>query len=496
MKKTSKMLIISAFLMTIITLTVASVARGDENSPSANTAGALSQDGSLVSIDSYLPLLYKKYDVISEPTVFGVQMPGNTGQSSPYYDYMIDSGSSWIRVPIAWWLIEPEKHNPAVYNWNSADTFTQAAQPSQGELKLIVTIAGNPEWAAELRNGPIDPEHIGAYAAFFAAAVERYDGDGIDDAPGSPKVNYWEIYNEPDRGLGSAAPSTVGWGYDGDKYAALLEVIYPVMKAANPQAQLVMGGMAYDWFEDQGGPYVREFLDDVLTAGGGDYIDIMNFHVYPPYWFNWTSPRSPGLLEKANFVMDKLASYGYPNMPFLITEAGWHSNDHPSVPGDPETQARFVVEFYTQSIAAGSETLIWFKLYDDPLGAYAFMNGLVTNIDNGPLAPKLAYMAFQTALKEIGSADFHRILPDGETGHSRMEAYELRDPILKRTVYVAWMDPIDTTVVAPLRVPASVAIVRTIYDSAHLVYDSQDGQVDGKVTVDVGGQPVFIEVDW
>jgi hypothetical protein len=50
-------------------------------------------------------------------------------------------------------------------------------------------------------------------------------------------------------------------------------------------------------------------------------------------------------------------------------------------------------------------------------------------------------------------------------------------------------------VVAPLRISAPVAIVSTIYDNAHLVYGSQDGQVDGKVTVDVGSQPVFIEVD-
>jgi hypothetical protein len=76
-----------------------------------------------------------------------------------------------------------------------------------------------------------------------------------------------------------------------------------------------------------------------------------------------------------------------------------------------------------------------------------------------------------------------------------MEAYEMRDNVLKRTVYVAWMDPVDTTQVMPLRVPASVATVRTIYDAAFLVTDGQDGQVDGLVTVDVGGQPVYIEVN-
>ena len=77
-----------------------------------------------------------------------------------------------------------------------------------------------------------------------------------------------------------------------------------------------------------------------------------------------------------------------------------------------------------------------------------------------------------------------------------MEAYELRDSTLERTIYVAWMDPIDTALVKPLRVPASVATIRTIYDADFLVTDGQDGQVDGFVTVSVTGQPVYIEVNW
>jgi len=495
MKKTSKMLIISAFLMTIVMLTVASVARGDENSPSASSADALSQDGSLVPIDSYLPLLYKKYDVISEPTIFGVQMPGNTGPSSPYFEHMIGSGSSLIRVPIAWYIIQPTEQSP--YNWNSADTFTQAARPDNGGMKLIVTISGNPDWAADSRNGPLyEPIGVDRYVDFIAAAAERYDGDGYNDAPGSPVVNYWEIYNEPDRGLGNDGPSKRGWGDDGDKYASLLEVIYPAVNAANPEAMIVMGGLAYDWFEDQGGPFVREFLDRVLDAGGGDFFDVMNYHVYPYFWNNWTSPQSPGLLEKTFFIKNKLASYGYPDKPSLITEAGWHSNDLPGVPSSPEIQARYVVEMFTQAIAAGSETMVWWQLHD-PTDAWPYRNGLITNVDNpSPLEPKPSYLAFQTAVKEIGSADFHRILSDAETGSSSMEAYEMRDPYLKRTVYVAWMDPVDTILVRQLRIPASVAFVRTMYGSAQIVFDGQDGLNDGFVTIAVGGQPVYVEVDW
>ncbi len=43
---------------------------------------------------------------------------------------------------------------------------------------------------------PIDPA---AYGNWARLVVERYDGDGIGDAPGSPRVDAWEIWNEPDQ---------------------------------------------------------------------------------------------------------------------------------------------------------------------------------------------------------------------------------------------------------------------------------------------------------
>ena len=81
----------------------------------------------------------------------------------------------------------------------------------------------------------------------------------------------------------------------GDAYAALLTAAYPAIKAANPQAKVVFGGIAYDWFTDadpvtpaNNGPFVRAFFEDVLKNGGGGYFDVMNFHFYPFFGFNWT----------------------------------------------------------------------------------------------------------------------------------------------------------------------------------------------------------------
>ena len=445
-----------------------------------------------------LPLLSNRHDHTLGPPVFGVQMYGSTGPSGKFYGSLVDSGATWLRVSLNWRMVEPVHTGPASYDWTSADQALAAAQTAHGGFSLVVTIGGNPDWATPYVNGPIDPDYLDDFAAFVQAAVERYDGDGLDDAPGAPRVTHWEFYNEPDDLAGPNVDPH--WGGEGDQYAQMLAAVYAPVKTANPDAKVLLGGIAYDWFyddPDDPGHFDRRFLDDVLNAGGGDYFDIMNFHVYPIFWYNWTENKSPGLLEKAQFLKDKLASYGYPNKPFVVTEAGWHSNA-PGDPdgtdaGDPEHQARYVVELFTQNMASGSELMIWWMLYD-PGGSWIYDNGLVT--DDTPPVQKPAFSAFQVAVAQLGTAHFVRILPIGETGSSNMEAFEFRDNVHQRTLYVAWLDPVESANVEPLQVAASVVTVRDIYGDHFTVSDGQDGQVDGKVTVLVGGQPVYVEVNW
>ena len=161
MKKSLKLLLTAGFLIVCAALSVAVVAKGQGSASAAkNNDNPLQNSGELLQNDIFLSLLTNKYDAVSVPTVFGVQMYGNTGSSSPYYPSMIDSNTSWVRVPISWYLIEPVKLNPPVYHWDSVDTFTQAARPDLGGLEFIVTIGGNPSWAAEHLNGVIDPEDV------------------------------------------------------------------------------------------------------------------------------------------------------------------------------------------------------------------------------------------------------------------------------------------------------------------------------------------------
>ncbi len=46
------------------------------------------------------------------------------------------------------------------------------------------------------------------------------------------------------------------WGHEPAAYAALLEAVYQPMKRIDPDAQVLFGGLAYDWFTSEGGPFV------------------------------------------------------------------------------------------------------------------------------------------------------------------------------------------------------------------------------------------------
>ncbi|WP_420641979.1 cellulase family glycosylhydrolase [Candidatus Leptofilum sp.] len=447
---------------------------------------------------TYLPLVQNRVDGSLGIPIFGLQMYGTTSDSSKYHSYLLESDASWLRVEISWATAEPTQESPPVYNWTSIDNGLAAARADMGGLNIVATINRAPSWAVvEEETGPVKPDNLEDFANFMGALVERYDGDGTDDAPGSPVVLYWEMYNEPDSNTDKSDPDflpPVSWGDYGEEYAYMLEEIYPAVKAANPAAQVVFGGIAYDFLKSNGGKFVDSFLTDVLDEGGGDYFDVMNFHSYPAFYPRWTTNQGSGLLQKANAIRNVLVSYGL-DKPMIVTETGWHDNNAsgPIIPGSQQIQARYVVELFTQGMAADLDIVIWWLLYDIG-GSYPYDAGLVTNADTP--VEKLAFQVYQDVVGELSTTHFERTLSNTETGNSLMEVHQFNDNVLERTLYVAWLNRVDTTATSSLRIPASSANVKnSITGNEFMVSDGNDGVIDGHITVTVGADPLFIEVE-
>ena len=119
----------------------------------------------------------------------------------------------------------------------------------------------------------------------------------------------------------------------------MLKEVVPVIRDANPNAVILFGGILMDNYQDEGGIFVRSFLDDVLKEDVGDYFDVMNHHTYVGE-FNRHYPDL-GIIEKTGEIRAKLEYWSkelgdddLATKPIVVTETGYHSN---GPVGEPES---------------------------------------------------------------------------------------------------------------------------------------------------------------
>jgi len=414
---------------------------------------------------------------VARTSVFGLQLYNDLTAPSAALPLAKQASVNWVRWPIWWYSVEPVNTTPEYYRFDYWDRSIRAT--SEAGMQIIGTLGSNPTWAATYPEGLIDKVPVQEFVQFVRAVVERYDGDGLQDAPGSPVINNWELYNEPDGDDPIRAQySGIGyWGRYGAEYAQMLCAVYPEIKKANPSARVLIGGLAYEWFHEDGGPFERAFLGDVLAAGGGSCFDVMAFHAYPTNGARW-SAWGNGLIGKANYL--RITYPALADKPMVVTEAGVNSEP----PATPETQADWVVKVFAQAMAARLDALTWWT-WPDLGGGYGSF-GLLTKDSQ----PKPAYYAFQYAAAKLGGASFARGLSSSESGGAAaVEGYLFTSP---GALYVMWS---NDGVTYPVNLSGSRArVLDSLGKLVAQVYDGDDGNTDGQVRVTIGSGPVYVEV--
>ena len=122
---------------------------------------------------------------------------------------MHQASASWAHLLIHWRQIET---SPGVYDWSGTDAMIGDA--AAHGFQIIVTIDGNPTWAADTYCGPIHDEHLPTFAAFLTALAQRYGQSPYN-------VRHWALYNEPDNGDPVTYPWLGGcWGRSHPNHAA------------------------------------------------------------------------------------------------------------------------------------------------------------------------------------------------------------------------------------------------------------------------------------
>ncbi len=383
---------------------------------------------------------------VGQVSPVGVQMW--TFSDSRETNALNDMGATWARFPVEWDVLEPTQGN---YNWAVYDA--ALSQASANGIRLIVTIRDNPNWAATTLCGRIDKVPVSVFADRVQQIVARYSQSPYN-------VRYWELYNEPDNeDYVYRQPLGGCWGLFPTEYAQMLQTVAPAIKAADPEAKVVIGGLAMEWFTctdatvtptaqgscdeitpDRPGIFRRNFLQRVIEAGGGPYFDIMNFHYYPNWRLRWEG-YGTDIGGKAAFIRGILQSYGI-QKEVIATELGAWSN---TTRGGSDTwMSNYVAQVMARAIANDLGTAIWFDIRDpDPRPPE--LNPIGHGLLNYNASPKDAAFALRTFNQETAGAFVVRRLSAGELGQPEAEGYEFRGMPSGKKVWVVWSTPPFTT---------------------------------------------------
>ena len=293
-----------------------------------------------------------------------------------------------------------------------------------------------------------------SWADFVSTTVQRYKPGG-DLAQGQSwasdiGIRYWEIWNEPDL--------NDWWSGTVEEYYRLLEVGYKTIEAVDPEATVLLGGLAF--FEKE------DWLSDLLAQTGGDptkvYFDVLSSH---HLWNIYHGGTDHWLWQTRN----TLRTNGLSNVPIWITESGvpvW--DDFPAtefeggVPSDSpirgtmEEQAAYVIESAALAFHYGVERYYHFMLHDDcgnvPI-ADAF--GLRQNFSphdcnppgmnpNGKRRP--SYAAYQLIVEQF--RDLTPLWREEKNGQDQIAFYRADDKSRVLTLWATGGVTVTTTVSA------------------------------------------------
>lgn len=290
-----------------------------------------------------------------------------------------------------------------------------------------------------------------AWAASLEHMVRRYKG----------KVRYWQAWNEPDYPKGDQgrdfADKRRSWNGSLDDYVRLLRVCWAVVKANDPEAQVVTGGIGF-----------AGYLDAMLEKGAGRWFDQVDFHAY-----GW--PGSDKALGEFVRVHDELRAvldrHGLREKRLICSETGYTANE-------PATQAAYAAKLYPTAIALGLETTMW---YANVNPSWRQM-GLV---DWRTLSQKTpGWWAYRTAATALAGAT--RVEPLGVTG-ARGFRFERAGG---RGVIVAWAPErrADRPLAAAIPLPPGNWRVRDMLGRDR-------GAASGTARLALTADPVWLDAD-
>jgi hypothetical protein len=442
---------------------------------------------------------------VDSPSGFASANSGKEGytEKGHGYDDALNLGIKWTREGsvFVWEGIEPK-----------FDVLDLQLLYIPQEINILTNIRiGN----GHTFEGSYMPADEKGYLDFVRAVVERYDGDGVGDAPGlSNPVKYWQVGNEPNAGEK---------GKTG--FAELQCITYQVIKEACGDCQVLIGGvpgMPKDYianFQNRYVPIIREL--------NGKCVDIFDFHWYGKsdgdYLMKDRVTKEDVLLN----IQNSLGKYGFSNIPIWITEAGTYSGEfNDSLFGElslqsEREQAIDYVKRYVYPLSRGVDKVFGSiimegfsydcdyydhtgLIYDGDLDARG--NPYDCSGDLGLGVKKLSYYTYKLMTEKLEGSDWNNIT---EISNLPPNVYGYKFTKNEKPIYIIWWDywkeninSKSITLDMGTRGTAMVNITEAVpkFERGSEVIDygtafnkRKTGASNGKLNFILGQNPVYIE---
>jgi len=278
-----------------------------------------------------------------------------------------------VETPATFKELTPQEFN-ATDGWKTAEPKDDQIRGQWWE------VFHEPELNAFESQVTVSNQSVAAALANFLAAravVKHFKG----------AVAHWEIWNEPDHPIYWQPQDNL------EAYARLLKRIYPVLKEADPQCQVLIGGLTNT---------VSSNLERLYEQAGAESFDIVNIHPF-------VSPLADRPVEELRRMVDHtrgvMQRYGDGAKPIWVTEIGCPGSAENQTwwlgKGlDENRQAEWVASVYAEALRwENVEKIFWafFRDTQDHFKDAVDHFGLVRH----DFTPKAAYAAYRAAARRL-----------------------------------------------------------------------------------------------
>ncbi|HEX6655206.1 MAG TPA: glycosyl hydrolase, partial [Candidatus Limnocylindria bacterium] len=250
----------------------------------------------------------------------GVDWFDSGAQSADLQD-MQDAGVKWLRAGVFF----------QATSYAYLDSLVRTAAAHQ--IKVLPAVYPVP------RNDYGTGAQRQAYLTWLSQTVTRY----------RDRIRVWEVGNEPNLEPFwniPGAPGEASWNEGVHRYVLHLSETYSTIKASDPSAIVLLGGLS--------GHFMEQYIDRLVDERAYRYFDAMNLHPY--------AANPQGVVARVRSARQHMSrAPGMASKPVWITEFGWQATWAGSfmyVPSE-EVKASYLAQTIARLREAGIDTPIF-----------------------------------------------------------------------------------------------------------------------------------------